>query len=470
MYLPGDIVVVLPGITGSVLQKDGRDVFALSLGAGLRGLLSRGGSVRALRLAEDPVDRDELDDGVRAVRVARDTHLLPGLWKIDGYSRLTDLLVGRLRLQGEVDVREFPYDWRRDNRVAARRLQQRAAEWLIERRREHPDARLVLVAHSMGGLVSRYYLEVLGGWRDTRALITFGTPFRGSLNALDFLAHGFRKLGGLVDLTETLRSMTSVYQLLPIYPCLDEGDGELRRLTELTAPVPGLDPDQVRRARAFHREIEEAVTRNRDDDEYRCDGYRLARVIGAEHPTGQSARRRGDSLELLRTYRGEELLGDGTVPRVSASPQELDSDEGAVFSGTRHASLQNADAVLTQLRGWFTGRKLDGFLAGAPVTVSVDLEDAYLPDEPLVVRVRPAEPGTDLQVTLNRLPTDRAAAPHEVTVNAETVEDWTDVTLPPQEPGCYRITVGGGAEVEPVQDVVLVSGGAAAMSDRVAPT
>ena len=51
----------------------------------------------------------------------------------------------------------------------------------------------------MGGLVSRYYLEVLGGWRDTRRLITFGTPYRGSLNAVDFAANGFSKFFGLAQ-------------------------------------------------------------------------------------------------------------------------------------------------------------------------------------------------------------------------------------------------------------------------------
>ena len=56
-----------------------------------------------------------------------------------------------------------------------------------------PDAKLVLVGHSMGGLVARYFLECLDGWRDTRRLVTFGTPYRGSLNALNFLVHGLQK-------------------------------------------------------------------------------------------------------------------------------------------------------------------------------------------------------------------------------------------------------------------------------------
>ena len=84
----------------------------------------------------------------------------------------------------------------------------------------------------MGGLVARWYLECLGGWQDTRALITFGTPHRGSLNAVDFLVNGFvKKLGPLkvADLSRLLRSLTSVYQLLPIYPCVDVGAGEPAR-------------------------------------------------------------------------------------------------------------------------------------------------------------------------------------------------------------------------------------------------
>jgi triacylglycerol esterase/lipase EstA (alpha/beta hydrolase family) len=89
---------------------------------------------------------------------------------------------------------EFPYDWRRDNRAAAHQLAAKSKQWLTGQRQTYPDAKLVLIAHSMGGLVSWYFLEVLGGWRDTRRLITFGTPYRGSLNAVDFVANGFHEV------------------------------------------------------------------------------------------------------------------------------------------------------------------------------------------------------------------------------------------------------------------------------------
>jgi triacylglycerol esterase/lipase EstA (alpha/beta hydrolase family) len=94
----------------------------------------------------------------------------------------------------------------------------------------------------MGGLIARYYLEVLGGWQTCRALITFGTPYRGSVNSLDFLANGYKK--SFLDLTEVMRSFTSVYQLLPIYEMVNV-DGQYRRIAD-----PDLTIDNVDRAKS----------------------------------------------------------------------------------------------------------------------------------------------------------------------------------------------------------------------------
>ncbi|MBD0290130.1 MAG: lecithin--cholesterol acyltransferase, partial [Thermoleophilia bacterium] len=82
-----DVVVMLPGITGSVLQKDGKDVWNVSGGSALRALRTLGGAVKELALERDPPDVDDLGDGVVATEVMRDIHLIPGLWKIDGYSK-----------------------------------------------------------------------------------------------------------------------------------------------------------------------------------------------------------------------------------------------------------------------------------------------------------------------------------------------------------------------------------------------
>jgi triacylglycerol esterase/lipase EstA (alpha/beta hydrolase family) len=104
-----------------------------------------------------------------------DLHLIPGLWKIDGYSKMSHYLQRQFAVTPGKNFFAFPYDWRRDSRVAARRLKEQTDRW----RRESPGAKLILIGHSMGGLVARYFVECLEGWRDTRRLITIGTPTGG---------------------------------------------------------------------------------------------------------------------------------------------------------------------------------------------------------------------------------------------------------------------------------------------------
>src|SRR5688500_17896117 len=176
-----DLVILLPGITGSVLaNKFGKEVWAPSGGVVWRAITSFGGSVEGLELASD-----DTDDGVSAPRLVPDVTLVPGLVKIDGYSRIERYLVDQLGLAPGGNYFAFPYDWRRDNRISAKRLESSARDWLEAWRRSsgNAEAKLVLIGHSMGGLVARYFVECLGGWQVTRTLLTLGTPHRGSLNA-----------------------------------------------------------------------------------------------------------------------------------------------------------------------------------------------------------------------------------------------------------------------------------------------
>ncbi len=92
----GDVVVLLPGITGSVLRKDGKDVWAPSGGAVVNALLSLGHDIKDLKLGDDPPGEDEID-GVSAPRLMPDIHLIPGLWKIDGYGRIRKWVTRQLR-------------------------------------------------------------------------------------------------------------------------------------------------------------------------------------------------------------------------------------------------------------------------------------------------------------------------------------------------------------------------------------
>jgi len=452
-----DVVVLLPGILGSVLQKDGKDVWAFSGGAALRALLSLGGSVKDLELHGDDPEADDLGDGITATRLMPDLHLIPGLWKIDGYGRISAAIREHFDVLPGANFFEFPYDWRRDNRAAAHRLARQSHDWLRSWRERsgNDDARLVLIGHSMGGLVARHFLEVLDGWRDTRALVTFGTPYRGSLNALDFLVHGMKKSFGplsLFDLSALVRSFTSVYQLLPIYPCLDPGDGRLVRIAE-TSGIPNVDSARAADALAFHRDIESGVTAHREDPAYVERGYEIHPVVGTFQPTRQSARRVGQRVELLTEYEGEDQDGDGTVPRVSATPIELSDDPREMYASERHSTLQNRDQVLVHLMGVLSRGELDlgRYRALLQPRIALDVDDLYATDEPVTLGVRCEDPS----VAVSAVVTDATGA---VVRRGEpvTAGDRTELELAPLGAGDYRVSVGAGGAVEPVSDVFTV--------------
>jgi hypothetical protein len=126
-----DVVIILPGIMGSVLTRRGAEVWNLSGRAFARAAASLGDSLWSLAIAHDDADADDLD-GVRATALLAGAHLVPGFIGVDGYADLQSLVRQRFTCRpGIVDadglpvsgnVFDFPYDWRRDCRVAARGL------------------------------------------------------------------------------------------------------------------------------------------------------------------------------------------------------------------------------------------------------------------------------------------------------------------------------------------------------------
>jgi len=453
-----DVVVMLPGIIGSVLQKNGKDVWAVSGGAGLKALLSLGGSIKDLRLGDDPQDVDDLGDGVTAPRILPDLSLIPGFWKIDRYGRVTKTIKGSFDVTPGLNYFEFPYDWRRDNRVAARKLADSTHTWLSAWR-EHSgndDAKLILIAHSMGGLISRYFLEVLEGWKDTRLLLTFGTPYRGSLNAMSFLAKGMRKKLGpitLIDLSDLLGSFTSVYQLLPIYPCVDTGAAELGRVSEVSN-IPGIDQQRASAALGFHRSISEAVEHHLEDAAYVERGYKIQPLAGIFQPTLQSARLRQGEVSFLRSYQGDDHGGDGTVPRVSATPLEFSNQDREIYIKERHSSLQNTAHALAQLTGVLSSQVIDQSIFFAPTTgLSLEIDDAYLEGEHLPVRALPEVEWAELTVSIED--TDTGASVARADLQAQQ-DGWHEAVLDPVAAGTYRLTVTGNGDIQPVTDLIAV--------------
>ncbi len=124
----GDVIVLLPGILGSVLARDGKDVWAVNDGAALQAVLSLGNSIKHLALDDDPPDVEDLGDGVTAPRLMPDVHLIPGLWKIDGYGKVETVAGRDVRAREGEELLPVPL------RLAARQPGARRAPRASERK------------------------------------------------------------------------------------------------------------------------------------------------------------------------------------------------------------------------------------------------------------------------------------------------------------------------------------------------
>lgn len=451
-----DVVVLLPGITGSVLvNREGQVVWGYSASTIAKALFSGGANInKQLALPQEDIEKDDLDDGIRATALMPDLHLLPGLWKIDGYTAIVEMLLASFEVTEGRNFFRFPYDWRRDNRVSARKLARQSHDWLKAWRESsgNPNAKLILLAHSMGGLVSRWFLENMEGWKDTRTLVTFGTPFRGSLNALDNLSNGMKK--GPLDVSDLLRQFQSVYQLLPVFECWDDGSGKLARVGEVTG-IPNVDAARAADALKFHRDIEAAVKSNRDLAAFGSGGYRLSPIVGTAQKTFLSAKPDGaGGVTLSELHNGALLGGDGTVPRVSAIPIEMSAaPAGAVYAATQHGSLQNAAAVLDHLNGLLAETSIDlgGFLK-PKLGVALEVDDVIEAGAPLVVQARPYRPDVALDIVV----LDSAGHPVQRAVPRPVSDGWFSAEFAPPEPGAYRVRVQGEG-VEPAEDSFVVA-------------
>lgn len=236
----------------------------------------------------------------------------------------------RLRLAG-FDAAFHPYDWRRGIRDLGAELAERITR---ETKREGAIVPLYLVAHSMGGLVSRAALKVIaerGDGASISRIVLLGTPNYGSFSPVQALSgyHALvRKLAAL-DLKHSEKDLindifstfTGLYQMLPAPDRFTDMD--LYRLENW--PPTGMAPrqDLLEAAPAIHKQLA-------SNDE------RFVLIAGINKDTVVGVHRTGDSFVFTQS-----LEGDGTVPLALA---QLDGIK-TYFIEEDHGSLPNNGEV-----------------------------------------------------------------------------------------------------------------------------
>jgi pimeloyl-ACP methyl ester carboxylesterase len=455
-----DLVVVLPGITGSTLHQHGKPVWEPSIGGVLNALRTLGGNLRNLALPEDIGDEHPGDE-VEPVAVMPDVHIIPGIGPaLHGYTGLLNRLE-KWREEGYIGkVVPVPYDWRLSNRFNGQRLKgiidNELGRWR-DSDLSRKDAQVVLICHSMGGLVARWYIEKCGGAEVTRKLITLGTPYRGAARTIDQLVNGVRRNIGPfgVDVTALARSMPSTYQLLPDYACVDQG-GKLYRLDEIA--VNGLDTSRVTDALNFHHELAKAEQGRPGSQET------THAIIGVRQPTATTVCVLEHGIEVLDTIGSHNDYGDATVPLAGAIKQGLSATSPLLLLvADNHGNLVDNKSVLDQIELVLTGREVV-YRAGT-TAVSVRAPELTLQGESLTVAVdiQPDSDGNVPGVQIQLIPeTAIGGATTESIDRTPSVNNaHAETTFDSLPPGAYQIRVSGkarGSSVEPVTTTVLVWG------------
>lgn len=257
----------------------------------------------------------------------------PGLPNYDVYNQLITYLES-LGFETGRTLFTCPYDWRRPVEEAVV-----AFEHCVEQARRvvGPDAKFIVMAHSLGGPITRYYVEVLGHQSDVEKLILMGTPNRGTPSLFELLLQGFGIGNPNVDpllkkrSLEVVRSFPSLYELLPIYPgYLTDSDGQPVNIFTERSWLPATYHTHLDRAQAFYNQMPQTSS------------VPVVGIIGSELDTvtyltvpRQNGQLQWDVIKFIPQPRS----GDGTVPTVSAElsgpnvqNHRFNLDHGTLFS------------------------------------------------------------------------------------------------------------------------------------------
>lgn len=219
-------VIIIPGIMGSRLihEKTGEEVWP---GSWLKLVFSQHQSLalsindQTLAAETDDLTAGDLFDGA----AGRDFYgrILRTLEQAAGYRKGT---AGKAISHNQAHYYVMTYDWRQDNLHAVRQLDRLITQ--IRQDYNNPDLKVDIIAHSMGGLITRYFLRygtqdvmndnqfpVTGyGAQRVRRVALLGTPNLGSVTAIRSFIEG-RRIGLRKIPAHVMMTMPAIYQLFP---------------------------------------------------------------------------------------------------------------------------------------------------------------------------------------------------------------------------------------------------------------
>lgn len=362
-----------------------------------------------------------------------------------------------------------PYDWRRPVQDTTDTL----AGVIDTARADHGAAvDIILIGHSQGGLLCRYYLEsgsynARAGFNSVRQLIMMGVPHKG-LPLMLTLARGDSDYLFLDD--DQIEIATNTDGLSFAYAMLPATSAE--KMWENMGPIPWSSYDLFVPANALSIGLTSAVNlgqaaayRATMDAGTQPAGVRYYSFVGTRKSTLSGAiidTSNPGTLPLPMHDIERPDGGDGTVPDWSAW---LPGAQGLAVGG-KHSTIFK-DNTLRDALAVLLGCQPNQLMRRSSTSSQLQLAELVVaPDSELEVELIFESPVSDPQVDLDLLQAqfvddDRfshfdVVAQLPISNQSGRVRSWRFSIAAPMEPGIYRLEVTGMSTREAVSDDFIV--------------
>lgn len=474
-----DAIVIVPGIMGSALRDAERGmIWGFQNPHTYLSLWGPGAGMTPLALTDRELDAisegiyDPATARVQPAGLLRLPAFGPVLGGLEPYTRLVTAL--RKAAYDDAAVLEFAYDWRLpvrlNSELLARAMKAHLARWRAhdahaEARRFHPeqrDAGIVIVAHSMGGLVARGLgdARIEGGLENVRQVITLGTPFYGSVKSTVMIERGEGVPVPLPRrrLRDVARTMPGLYDLLPRYRCLKthrDGIDDVVSLSVNDVAAIGGNRDLAQAAADdFDAATSLVLPKHRPVIGIAQETWASLRINSGEvKPAAESYRLTTDG-SLLRDDAGRPLThvdrGDGTVWTYAARPQGF--EEKTIPIVQHHGALTNSGEAIKSIVALVTDQGDLGLPLGDG-QISLAVPDVVDTDTPFTVTVTGEADPASVECIVEDAETDELIrVPQLYSIGPDLLQE----TLSLSEPGLFRVGVKCGG-TERVTQLVMVT-------------
>lgn len=382
-------IVIIPGIMGSILNQSSDST---EIWPDAQQMLDES-------ISSSPPDDSYLNilgldsDGEQSsaelypsdiIRVATATFPIVGLQELPVYQPLIQQLTNDNYVEG-TNLFVAPYDWRFSEASSASAI----ASVIQDAIEASPDGKIDIIAHSMGGMVIKAYLQNATDTSFIDKLILAGVPQLGAPQAFQVLNYGddgvdlplfgtdVWELLNPAEIQSISQNMPSVYDLLPSRRYVDVNGGYVENDTDGTSTLldyndtntfmtstidTNANSELLSRSDTFHQSI--------DDEQFNVPSSSVYNIMGCDAATEGEFHIYDDEVDI------SPVTGDGTVPLTSATNLSTGYNTYLFATSTAgdntHFGLVQSSSSLQLIQDI-----LDGTLSSPPTSLATSSADCF---------------------------------------------------------------------------------------------